>query len=321
MSILAIDLGGTKITGAIFDNEGFIRGKLTKFLDGRSGREVGKLILNIVDELVASCTLGLFEVQTIGICVPGIANVKTGKIWAPNIPEWDDYPLHEEISAHVNNSSISINIASDRTCYILGEVWKGEAKGCKDAIFIAVGTGIGVGIMIDGQVLHGHSDIVGASGWMALQNPYLDEYRQYGCFESHASGNGIAMQAKKLLKSNRYVKSILNQQPIESITAKDVFTAYEQQDELAVKVVDEAIVLWGMAAANLVSLLNPEIIVWGGGVFGPASKFIDRVYDEACKWAQPISIKQVRFVKSSLTGDAGLLGAGYLALLSLIHNS
>ena len=317
MSILAIDLGGTKIIGAVFDNEGFLHGKLIRPVNGRSGKEVGALIRGIIDELVASFTQDLSEVQAIGICVPGIANVKTGKIWAPNIPEWEDYPLQEEISAHVHNHSIGITIASDRTCNIFGETWKGEAKGCKDAVFIAVGTGIGVGIMIDGQVLHGHSDIVGASGWMALQIPYLDEYKQYGCFESHASGNGIAMQAKKLLKTAQYANSILMKQPVEEITARDVFTACEQHDELAVKIVDEAIAMWGMAAANLVSLLNPEIIVWGGGVFGPASKFIDRIYNEACKWAQPISIKQVRFVKSSLNGNAGLLGAGYLALLSL----
>ena len=317
MSILAIDLGGTKITGAVFDNEGSVCGKLTQLIDGRAGKKVGELIRNIIDELLASCKQGLPEVQTIGICVPGIANVKTGKVWAPNISGWEDYPLHKEIYDHFNNPSIEINIASDRTCYILGEVWKGEAKGSKDAIFISVGTGIGVGIMIDGQVLHGHSDIVGASGWLALKTPYLDEYKQYGCFESHASGNGIAMQAKKLLQSTAFESSVLRQHPVENITARDVFTAYEQHDELAGKVIDDAVVMWGMAAANLVSLLNPEIIVWGGGVFGHASKYIDRIYDEACKWAQPISIKQVRFVKSSLTGDAGLLGAGYLALLSL----
>jgi glucokinase len=298
-----------------------MRGKHTQLLGGRSGKEVGKLILKIIDELVVSYTQGISEVQTIGICVPGIANVKTGKVWAPNIPEWDDYPLQEEIRIHINNPLISINVASDRTCYILGEVWKGEATGCNDAIFIAVGTGIGAGIMIDGLVLHGHGDIVGATGWMALQTPYLDEYKQYGCFESHASGNGIAMQAKKLLQSGSYENSILYKQPVETITAKDIFSAYEEQDELAVEIVDKAIVLWGMAAANLVSLMNPEIIVWGGGVFGPASKFLDRIYNEACKWAQPISIKKVRFVKSSLTGDAGLLGAGYLALLSLNYNS
>ena len=317
MSILAIDLGGTKVTGACFDNNGSLQGKFTRLLNGLSGKEAGAFIRNVIDDLVASCEQGISGVQAIGICVPGIANVKTGKVWAPNIPGWEEYPLYKEISEHVNNPSIIINIASDRTCYILGEVWKGEATGCKNAIFISVGTGIGVGIMIDGQVLHGHGDIVGASGWMALQTPYLDEYRQYGCFESHASGSGIVLQTKKLLQSKQYTNSILRQQAIETVTTQDVFTAYDRQDGLAVKIVDKAIELWGMAAANLVSLLNPEIIVWGGGVFGPASRFIDRIYHEACQWAQPISIKQVRFVKSSLTGDAGFLGAAYLAQKSL----
>jgi glucokinase len=69
-----------------------------------------------------------------------------------------------------------------------------------------------------------------------------------------------------------------------------------------------------MAAANVVSLFNPEMIVWGGGVFGPAAQLLDRIYEEACRWAQPIAIRQVRFVVSQLGGDAGLYGAGRLAL-------
>jgi glucokinase len=75
--------------------------------------------------------------------------------------------------------------------------------------------------------------------------------------------------------------------------------------------------MWGMAAANLVSLLNPEKIVWGGGIFGPAVRFLDKIYEEACLWAQPLSIRQVSFEASRLSGDAGLYGAGYLAMLAL----
>ena len=72
--------------------------------------------------------------------------------------------------------------------------------------------------------------------------------------------------------------------------------------------------MWGMASANLVSLLNPEKIIWGGGVFGPARGLVDRIYDEACKWAQPLTIKTVKFSSSQLPGNAGLLGAGFLAV-------
>ncbi|MDH5604354.1 MAG: ROK family protein, partial [Cyclobacteriaceae bacterium] len=80
------------------------------------------------------------------------------------------------------------------------------------------------------------------------------------------------------------------------------------------KVIDQAIVYWGMAAANLVSIFNPECIIFGGGVFGPATDLIKDIYIEATKWAQPISIKQVKFLPSALGGDAGLIGAGYMAM-------
>ena len=97
------------------------------------------------------------------------------------------------------------------------------------------------------------------------------------------------------------------------LTAEDVFEALEDRDPVAVKVINEAIQCWGMAAANLVSLFNPEKIIFGGGVFGPAIKLIGQIYNEAMLWAQPISMKQVSFEASQLGGDAGLIGAGYLA--------
>jgi glucokinase len=316
MAVIGIDLGGTKITGAIFDDNGNMLHKVFSLLEYKQGDEVGALVKNTIDSLVALHNAA--DIQSVGICVPGIANSKTGKIWAPNIKGWDDYPLRKEIESHINNPSIKIDIASDRTCYILGETWKGAAVGCSNALFISVGTGIGVGILVDGKILHGHGDVVGAAGWLALETPYLDEYKACGCFESQASGNGIAWQAGKIIKENVLFKeSLLYSKNVETIVAQDIFAAYEQKDPLAEFVLGKAVKMWGMAAANLVSLLNPEKIIWGGGVFGPASQFIDDVYKEACKWAQPVSICQVGFEKSYLCGDAGLYGAGYLAILSL----
>jgi glucokinase len=100
----------------------------------------------------------------------------------------------------------------------------------------------------------------------------------------------------------------------EDLTSHAIFTAYEHDDPLAVNVIRNAIQYWGMAIANLVSIFNPEKIIMGGGVFGPAIKFIPDIYEEAKKWAQPISIRQVRIVPSELGNNAGLYGAGYLAL-------
>lgn len=187
-------------------------------------------------------------------------------------------------------------------------------------MFIAVGTGIGAGIIIDGHVLHGAGDIIGATGWMALQPPYKEEYDACGCFEYYASGNGIGARVRDAVRANKAYKGRLRQKPICRISAYDVFSAYNEADPIAVSVLQKAVEMWGMGAANLVSLLNPQKVIWGGGVFGPASIFIDDIYKEACKWAQPISIKQAEFVPSQLSGNAGLIGAAFLAIKNHLYD-
>ena len=239
-------------------------------------------------------------VSAIGVSVPGISYSKTGKVWAPNIPGWEDYPLRREIRSAVQDQTIRIAIDSDRACYILGETWRGGAKGCRNAIFLAVGTGIGAGILMDGRILRGAHDIAGAIGWLALNRPFQRKYVGCGCFEYHASGAGLAKVANELGHKE--------------LTARDTFAAYDRCDPLARRVIAQAVEFWGMAVANLVSLFNPEKIIFGGGVFGPGAKLLGDIYAEAKKWAQPISIKQVKLQPSKLGGDAGLYGAGYLAL-------
>ncbi len=312
MAVIGVDLGGTKVAAAIFDRLGNIKDKEVRLLSGAKGDKVGKLVSEVILTLMERNPRK--HIKAIGVCVPGIVYSKKDTVWAPNIPGWDNYPLKKRIESVIQNPKIKVSIESDRTCYVLGEVWKGGAKGCQNVIYLAVGTGIGGGILIDGHVLHGHSDIVGATGWMALQNPYHEDYIPCGCFEHFASGNGIALQAQKALRCDKNYNGVLRGKPIEEVTSKDVFAAYEDGDRIAVQVLDKAIQMWGMGAANLVSLFNPEKFIFGGGVFGPAEKFIPRIYDEACKWGQPISMKQVKFSASKVDGEAALYGAGYLAI-------
>jgi len=149
---------------------------------------------------------------------------------------------------------------------------------------------------------------------MALQRPYRGEYTSCGCFEYYASGDGIARTARRMLDENPGYTGILGKSDPARITSHDVFNAYDNGDTLAADVLGNAIELWGMAVANLVSIFNPEIIVFGGGVFGPAVIFLDRILAEAKKWAQPISITRVLLKPSELGDKAGLVGAGKLAM-------
>ena len=244
------------------------------------------------------------------MCVPGLYRSANGTVWAPNIPGWDNYPLLDELRGSLP-SSHRVSIDSDRAAYILGETWMGSAHGVDNAIYIAVGTGIGAGILVDGRIVRGYGDVAGAIGWLALDRPFAPRFKQHGCFEDQASGPGLIRVARDLIAEDANYQGPLL---MKDLSTTMIFEAHEAGDPVARKVMDNAIELWGMTAANLVSIFNPEVIAFGGGIFGPAVHFLDRIKNEAKKWAQPIAIEQVRFTASTTGGDAGLLGAGRLAM-------
>lgn len=308
-AVIGIDLGGTKLSGALFSGDGEIIHRTKILHGGKGGKKTGSLVAEQVRALELVAGEKELRVEGVGICVPGISNQKDQSVWAPNIPGWKAYPLHQEVREGMKNKAIPLFIESDRNCYILGERWKGNARNCDNAIFMAVGTGIGIGIVANGRIINGKSGIAGAIGWMALDRPYSKAYDPCGNFEYHASGSGIARSADILLTNGAQSEYL----PVGNISASDVFDAYAKNDPVAIEVFEQSIAYWGMAVANLVSIFNPEKIIFGGGVFGPATQFLDRIYEEAKQWAQPISIKEVQLKASSLKGDTGLYGAAFLA--------
>jgi len=316
MAVIGLDLGGTKFASAIFSDTGEILHRAVFPLDKRSGTDVGALIAQSVSELLGASDENGWLIKAIGASVPGIYYADSGKVWAPNIPDWEEYPLLAELNKAVPES-VKVKIDSDRACYILGETWQGSAQGCQNAVFLAFGTGIGAGILIEGNILRGAHDIAGATGWLALDRPFKPGYEAVGCFEYNASGDGIARVARDYLREDDGYIGVLREKETQKITAKDVFAAYENGDALAKCVLENAIQMWGMGVANFVSLFNPEMIILGGGVFGPASQFLDDIREEAEKWAQPISMKKVTLSVTALGSDAGLYGTGRLALNAL----
>lgn len=311
-SAIGLDLGGTKIAAAVFRSQGELTHHEAIALDARTGRDVGTLLVERVRVLLEAAERDGEPATGVGIAVPGIYRAATETVWAPNIPGWEDYPLLAEVRAALPEG-VLVRMDSDRACAILGETWRGGAAGARNAVFLVVGTGIGAGILVDGRIVRGTGDAAGAIGWLALDRPYRQGYAEVGCFEYHASGPGIAGKARRLIAADEAYDGELGGTRHATFTARDVFAAYDDGDAVAVRVLDEAITYWGMAVANLVSLFNPETIVFGGGLFGPAVQFLERIRKEAMRWAQPISIRQVALRAARLGGDAVLYGAGYLA--------
>lgn len=315
MAAIALDIGGTKIEGAIFSPDGHLLDRHKVLIGTRVGEEVGLLAAEIARELLYRAAADNISISSIGMCVPGIVYRADGSVWAPNIPGWERFPLRAMMMRAFPGLNVSVD--SDRSCSIYGESWLGSAAGCHDAIFVAVGTGIGLGIKVDGNVIHGFGDIAGAAGWMALEPPYDSIFDRCGCFETYASGTGIGWCARRELADGAFTGDFGGARSIDEVRAENVFAAYDSGDPVARRVLDKAVQMWGMGAANLISLFNPECIIWGGGVFGPAVRFIDDIRAEAAKWAQPVAMQQVSFLPADRDINPILAGAAYIAFHNL----
>ena len=302
---LSIDLGGTKCAGALISSVGEIAIQSKVKIAGLEGEEVGNAIIQLCKELINNFEEE-GEIGGIGVSVPEISFKEKGTVWAPNIPGWDDYPLREKIKQNLDVGA-NISVDNDRACSIMGEYWLGAARECKNVIHLAFGTGIGAGILADGRILRGQNDIAGSVGWLALDDRYPNGYKQFGCFEYNASGDGLYRMALDIYSSEKGdIKTMLVP---EEMNAAKIIAAYQEKDPLANKVIAAAIQYWAKGVANLISIFNPEKIIFGGGLFGPALQFLDQIYIEAKKYAQPLAIDQVRFCAGDLRSDAQLYGA------------
>jgi glucokinase len=310
---IGIDLGGTKCTGALFSEKGEILFRDIISVAGLEGVQAGKSVAELAHKLWKIADDRNLVTKGLCVSVPGIADQFNGTVWAPNIPGWEKYPLKSDLE-NIFGKQFKITVDNDRACSILGETWLGSAGGCTDAIFLAVGTGIGAGILSAGNIIRGAHDIAGAIGWMALDSDYTSGYARFGSFEYNASGNGLVRVALDLMQTKKFSSSILKEDGVDTRT---IFKAYDQGDALALAVIRNAITYWGKAVANLVSLFDPEVIIFGGGVFGPGIPLLESIHSEAKKWAQPVSILKVRLLPSALGQDAAVCGAGKIAVESV----
>jgi glucokinase len=172
----------------------------------------------------------------------------------------------------------------------------GAARGLSDVVFLGVGTGIGAGILTGGRICRGASDIAGAVGWFALDPRRQPHWKQTGCWEGEAAGPAVARRAGVA-------------------TAEEAVAAARRGEPSACRALQETARWLAMGIANLVSLLNPEMVVLGGGLMdGAGDLLLDAVRREVIDWAQPIAARQVRIELTELGADAGLLGAARLAL-------
>jgi glucokinase len=313
---IGVDVGGTKISAALFADDGTMLSK-TKVPVDRSGPEapVGQIAAAIAELVAVAGEIGPGDaghaVAAVGIIVPGVVFHGSGEVWAPNIAGWDHFPLAARLG---ERTTLPLVLDSDRAAYVLGEQWCGVARGFRNVVFVAFGTGIGAGILVDGRLIRGSGDVAGAVGWFALDPRFRPEYGERGCFECEASGSAVARLAQRALEDGR--KSAIAEIAVGSggeVTAETVFRAAAAGDTVAEEILDRVAESMAMGIANIVSILDPEIVVLGGGLFQSDFRLLDPVRARVARWAQPLAAAAVRIEPTGLGEDAGLFGAAKLA--------
>jgi glucokinase len=288
-----MDLGGTKVAFAVVDSEGAVLAHAKRPSHEGGAALSFDALLETASDTVRAAGLTWVDVRAAGVVVPGIYSPATGRAWAPNLWGRDEVPLGEELRKCL---PVPVIVDSDRSGYVLGEAWQGAARGCRDVVFLAVGTGIGAGILSDGRLVRGHGGIAGAVGWFALDPRWREDYARTGCFEAEAAGPAFARR-------------------LGAASAEEAAEAARRGDPAARRAVDETVEWLAMGIANLVSALNPQVVVLGGGLMQAADLFLEPVRSAFVRWSQPLAAPQCRIEPTALGEDAALFGAARLALL------
>lgn len=305
--IVGIDVGGTNIVvGTVPEDGSEVLGLVSEPTLPEQGADA--VIARIVKLARASIAAAGKEVAGVGIGSPGPLNTTTGVVLlTPNLG-WVNMPLRDRIAGALQ---LPATLDNDANCAIFGEWWRGAAQGARYVVGLTIGTGIGGGIVLGGEIYHGASDIAGEIGHMTIDSQGRRcKCGNYGCLEAYASGPAIAARAVEGIEAGaetslpQYVAGDLGR-----VTAQLVYEAANDGDHFALEVVRDTAKFLGAGVANVVNIFNPDVVVICGGVTLAGDTLFRPLASEVKRRAFKPAWEACRIVPGLLTGTAGVLGA------------
>jgi glucokinase len=309
--IFAADLGGTNLRAATVDNAGNIgyRVKHPTPHATKCAEEIVAAIVAAARECEASVKQKGGTIRAASVVVPGTIDIAAETVLtAPNLSCLDGYRLTDVLKEKLG---WPVLIENDANAAAVGEMWLGAARGFSTIVCVTLGTGVGGGIILEGELWRGVDGSAGEIGHISV-DPFSGvkcKCGNTGCLEVFASATGIVRMTRESLP--QYPRSELNGA---ELTAQRVYEAGMRGDELALKVLEKMGVYLGIGLANLVHLLNPEMIVVGGGVANGWLLFEKHMHREIEQRAFPVPVRNLKGAQAKCGDDAGLLGAAHLAL-------
>jgi glucokinase len=310
--VVGVDVGGTKVAAGLVDPAGKIHAQSRTPMVANDAARGLAAVAAAINELYQSSP-SQNGIRPIGICAPGPLNPTTGMIInPPNLPAWHQFPLADEVRRLYPGTTVKID--NDANAAALAEAKWGAGRGYPNVFYATIGTGIGTGIVFDGFVYHGRTGSATEGGHLGIdpRGP-LCPCGKRGCIEVLAAGPAIARRARE--KLCRGAKSLLLEMAggdAQSITSEMVGKAYWANDVVAKEVMKETLDLLAYWLGNVVDLVEPDVIVIGGGVSSMLAPFLDEIrgrWTGACLNPYP---QDIPLVLAHYKEDAGIAGAAAL---------
>jgi glucokinase len=317
--IVAIDIGGTKVAGGLVNQKGHLVGE-TLTVPTRAGegmRTSFGQVLRVIERLIRRAG-GKDELGGIGLCAPGPVNPWTGLVLnPPNLPGWINLPLAKKIE---DRFGLPAKVENDANAAGLAEAIFGAGVGYRHVFYVTVSTGIGTGIILNRKVYHGKNGVAGEGGHVSIdyRSPYRCGCGTLGCIEALAAGPGMARRARVLLEQDHGAASLLREMcggQLSRISPRMIEGARANGDPVAKAIVDESGFYLGVWLAGMITVLDPEAIVIGGGVSLIGKPLFDKIRETIPKYTinREFAAK-TPILPAKLQRNVGVLGAAALLL-------
>jgi glucokinase len=315
---IGVDVGGTKVAAGVVDAAGEIQTQSRKPMVANGAAAAGLAsVTSAIDSLTAMNGNGTGKLLGIGICSPGPLDPATGVVInPPNLPCWRNFPLAAEVA---NIYNVPVRVDNDGNAAALAETLWGAGRGYKNVFYTCIGTGIGTGIVLDGQIYHGHTGAAAEGGHCSI------DYRgprcacgKPGCIEVYASGPSIARRARAQLVAEPGSKSAMLELAggdVEAVTTSIVGQAYAAGDAIAKEILVETVELLTFWLSNIVDLLDPDVLIVGGGVATMLEPFFGEIRERLPRLSVNPRAREIPLVPACYGEDSGIAGGAALSTL------
>ena len=314
---IGVDVGGTKVAAGFVDARGEIHQHTRAPMNSHGTAEEGlAAVTSAIDKLLKLAPDKSTAARHIGICAPGPLDPHTGVVLnPPNVPCWRNYPLAAEIARRYDGS---VKLENDAKSAGLAEALWGAGRGYRNVFYTCIGTGIGAGILFDGRIYHGRTGAADEAGHLTIdyKGPPCGCGKK-GCIEAMASGTAIAKKARARLAEATGRKSLMLELAggkMDAVTSEIVGRAYAAGDLLAGEILLETVEVLAVWLGNIVDLLEPDVIIIGGGVAATLNPFFGKIREQLPRWSLNKRCLEIPMIPARYGEESGIAGGAALCL-------